>query len=430
MSRSESDTFETDRVDGDKGEARRPGATSDVSRSEKPSKGAPGRSDEAHPGTDHPDAEHGTEADEDAGDDAGDAARDDASADQQARKKRRPVVLVVSLLVLAALGLCGAYYFLSTRNIEDTDDAFTDGFAVQIAPQVAGRVVSLDVMDNQFVRRGQALVHIDPRQFINTRDQAQGMLDTAKAQLTGQRLSAEVAAKNFPAALQVAQANLAAAKATLEQRQADFARQKSLPKQATTQQDVDSATSNLQNAQAQVLLMQARVVQAEPVKQQIGESQQQVSQLQGQVEQAQSQLNQANLNLSYTVVRAPQDGWVTRRQVDLGAYVQTGQQILALVSPDVWVTANFKETQLDLMRPGQSVRIRVDAYPDLDLRGHVDSIQLGSGSKFSAFPAENATGNFVKIVQRVPVKILIDSGLDPTLPLPLGISVDPKVTVR
>ncbi len=350
--------------------------------------------------------------------------------DQAARKGRRPLVLIIAVLVLGSLALGGIYWWLSARNIEDTDDAFTDGYAVQIAPQIAGRVVSLDVTDNQFVRKGQAVIHVDPRQFINDRDQAQGQLDTAKAQLAGQKLAAEVAQKNFPAALQVAQANLAAAKATLEQRQADFARQKSLPKQATTQQEVDSATSNLQNAQAQVLLMQARVVQAEPVQQQIGETQKQVSQLQGQVEQAQSRLNQANLNLSYTVVRAPQDGWVTRRQVDLGAYVQTGQQILALVSPDVWVTANFKETQLDLMRPGQSVKIRVDAYPDLDLRGHVDSIQLGSGSRFSAFPAENATGNFVKIVQRVPVKIVIDSGLDPTLPLPLGISVDPKVTVR
>ena len=378
------------------------------------------------------DQEHGGQEQDDAGD--GEADQHEGGSSEEAglaaRKKRRPVVLIIAIAVLLTLTLSGIYYWLSTRNIEDTDDAYTDGYSVQIAPQAAGRVVSLDVTDNQFVRRGQALVHIDPRQFINDRDQAQGQLDTAKAQLAGLKLSAEVAAKNFPAALQVAQANLAAAKASLVQRQADFARQKSLPRQATTQQDVDTATSNLENAQAQVLLMQARVVQAEPVQQQIGETEKQVSQQQGQVEQAQSRLNQANLNLSYSVVRAPQDGWVTRRQVDLGNYVQTGQQILALVSPDVWVTANFKETQLALMRPGQSVKIRVDAYPDLDLRGHVDSIQLGSGSKFSAFPAENATGNFVKIVQRVPVKIIIDSGLDPSLPLPLGLSVDPRVTVR
>ena len=127
---------------------------------------------------------------------------------------------------------------------------------------------------------------------------------------------------------------------------------------------------------------------------------------------------------------APSDGWVTKRAVERGSYVQQGQQIMSLVEPDVWVTANFKETQLNRMRPGQPVSIAVDAYPGLKLRGHVDSLQLGSGAKFTAFPPENATGNFVKIVQRVPVKIVIDSGLDPAIPLPLGISVEPTVSVK
>ena len=351
-------------------------------------------------------------------------------ADQQTRKKRRPKVFLIALLVLALLVLGGVYWWLSGLNVESTDDAYTDGRAIQIAPQVSGRVVSLDVTDNQFVRRGQALIHIDPRQYINTRDQNQGQLDTEKAQLASQKLGAEIAEKNFPAALQASEADLASAKANLEQRQADFARQKSLPKQATTQQEVDAATSSLQQAQAQVLQAQARVVQSTPVQQNIGQSKEQVRNLTGQVEQAQAKVNQANLDLSYTVVRAPQDGWVTKRNVEMGNYVSSGQQILSIVSPEVWITANFKETELDLMRPGQSATITVDAYPDLKLTGHVDSIQLGSGSKFSAFPAENATGNFVKIVQRVPVKIVIDSGLDPTLPLPLGISVEPTVTVR
>ena len=370
------------------------------------------------------------EADEEANQDGEDKAEAQNKADQAQRKKRRPVVLVIVLLVLGLLVLGGVYYWLSGLNVEDTDDAYTDGRAIQIAPQIAGRVVSLDVTDNQFVHRGQALIHIDPRQFINDRDQQQGMLDTAKAQLAGQKLGAEVAKKNFPAALQSAQADLASAQANLSRRQADFARQKSLPKQATTQQEVDSATASLQQAQAQVLQAQARVVQAEPVQQQIGQSEAQVRQLTGDGEQAQAKLNQANLNLSYTIVKAPQDGWITKRNVEQGTYVTAGQQIFSIVSPEIWVTANFKETQLNLMRPGQSVHITVDAYPDLDLHGHVDSIQLGSGSKFSAFPAENATGNYVKIVQRVPVKIVIDSGLDPTLPLPLGLSVEPSVTVR
>jgi membrane fusion protein (multidrug efflux system) len=171
-------------------------------------------------------------------------------------------------------------------------------------------------------------------------------------------------------------------------------------------------------------------VEAEPVPQQIGQADAQVGQQKGQVEQAKARLDQANLNLSWTVVIAPQDGWITKRNVEMGNYVTAGQQIFSIVSPEVWVTANFKETQLDRMRPGKPVNISVDAYPQLDLRGHVDSIQLGSGSKFTAFPPENATGNFVKIVQRVPVKIVIDKGLDPNLPLPLGISAVPTVDVR
>lgn len=152
--------------------------------------------------------------------------------------------------------------------------------------------------------------------------------------------------------------------------------------------------------------------------------------MKGQVEQAQAKLDQAKLNLSWTEVRAPQDGWITKRNVEVGNYINVGQQIFSIVSPEVWVTANFKEGQLDHMRPGQKVRIKIDAYPSLDLHGHVDSIQLGSGSKFTAFPPENATGNFVKVVQRVPVKIVIDSGLDPNMPLPLGISAEPTVTVK
>jgi membrane fusion protein (multidrug efflux system) len=314
--------------------------------------------------------------------------------------------------------------------VESTDDAYTDGRAIAIAPQISGRVVSLDVTDNQFVKAGQPLIHIDPGQFTHARDEARGVLETAKAQLAGQRYAAEIARQNFPAVLASARADLESAQANLARRQADFARQKDLPKQATTQQDYDLAKSAFEQAQAQVLQAQARVTQATPVEQNIGEVDARVGQLSGQVDEAQAQLDQAELNLSYTVVKADHDGWVTKRNVEAGNYLSAGQQILSIVSPDVWITANFKESQLRAMRPGQSVTIRIDAYPDLDLRGHVDSVQLGSGSKFTAFPAENATGNYVKIVQRVPVKIDIDSGLDPKVPLPLGISAEPVVRVK
>jgi membrane fusion protein, multidrug efflux system len=351
-------------------------------------------------------------------------------AAQETRKKRRPLVIAIGVVVVALLLAGGIWYWLSTRNLESTDDAYTDGRAITIAPQVSGVVVSLDVTDNQFVKKGQPLVHIDPRQYQIDREQAEGALATAKANYTGQQYGAEIARKNFPAQLEQAQAQLANAKAGLAKAQADYDRQTGLPKAATSQQDVDSASAALKQANAQVMLADAQVTQNSPVPQRIGETDAQVGQLKGQVEQAQAKLDQADLNLSWAVVTAPQDGWITKRNVEQGTYLAAGQQIFSIVTPQVWVTANFKESQLADMRKGQAVKITLDAYPLLDLRGHVDSIQLGSGSKFTAFPPENATGNFVKVVQRVPVKILIDSGLNPDIPLPLGISAEPSVTVR
>jgi len=351
-------------------------------------------------------------------------------AEEATRNKRRPLVVAIGSLVVVLLAVGGLFYWLSTRNLESTDDAYTDGHAIAIAPQVSGIVVSLDVTDNQFVKQGQPLIHIDRRQYETDREQAEGALATAKSQYAGQQFAAEIARKNFPAQLEQAQAQLANAKANLAKAQADYDRQRSLSKPATSQQEVDAATAALKQAEAQVMLAQAQVTQNSPVPQRIGETDAQVGQLKGQVEQAQARLDQADLNLSWTVVAAPQDGWITKRNVEKGTYVTPGQQIFSIVAPEVWVTANFKESQLADMKKGQPVKVKIDAYPTLDLRGHVDSIQLGSGSKFTAFPPENATGNFVKVVQRVPVKIVIDSGLDPTLPLPLGISVEPTVTVR
>jgi membrane fusion protein, multidrug efflux system len=362
--------------------------------------------------------------------DSGHKYAEEDKADEERRSKRRPLVVAVGILVVILLAAGGLFYWLSTRNLETTDDAYTDGRAIAIAPQVSGTVVSLDVTDNQFVKQGQPLIHIDPHQYEIDREQAEGAVATAKSQYAGQQFAAEIARKNFPALLEQAQAQLANAKANLTKAQADYDRQRSLSRPATSQQEVDAATAALKQAQAQVMLAEAQVTQNSPVPQRIGETDAQVGQLKGQVEQAQARLDQANLNLSWTVVAAPQDGWITKRNVEKGTYVAPGQQIFSIVAPEVWVTANFKESQLADMRKGQPVKIKVDAYPTLDLRGHVDSIQLGSGSKFTAFPPENATGNFVKVVQRVPVKIVIDSGLNPNIPLPLGISVEPTVTVR
>ena len=352
------------------------------------------------------------------------------SAREETRNRRRPKVFIIAAVVLTLLATGALYFWLTTRNIETTDDAYTDGRAITIAPQVSGVVISLDVNDNQLVKQGQPLVHIDPRQYQIDREQAEGALATAKAQYRGQQYGLEIAKKNFPAQLEAAKAQLEQAKATRAKTQADFDRQKALPKAATSQQDVDASEAALKQAEAQVALNEAQITQNSPVSERIGETDAAVGQLKGQVEQAQAKLDQADLNLSWAVVKAPQDGWITKRNVEKGNYVAPGQQIFSIVAPEVWITANFKESQLVDMRPGQHVAIRVDAYPQLRLEGHVDSIQLGSGSKFTAFPPENATGNFIKIVQRVPVKIVIDKGLDPNIPLPLGISVEPKVSVQ
>jgi membrane fusion protein (multidrug efflux system) len=155
-----------------------------------------------------------------------------------------------------------------------------------------------------------------------------------------------------------------------------------------------------------------------------------VAQRAASVEQAEAQLKQAKLNVGYTEIRAPSDGFITKRNVQLGSYLSAGTTMFLIVTPEVWVTANFKESQIGRMRPGDAVDMGVDAYSGLELHGHVQSIQYGSGAVFSAFPVENATGNYVKIVQRVPVKILIDQGLDPNTPLPLGLSVSPVVHLR
>jgi membrane fusion protein, multidrug efflux system len=346
------------------------------------------------------------------------------------RKKRRPLVIAIACVIAVLLVAGGAYYWISTRNLESTDDAYTDGRAITIAPQVSGTVVSLDVTDNEFVHKGQPLIHIDPRQYDNDRELAQGTLTTAKAQYAGQQYAAQIARKNFPAQLEQAKAQVANAEAALLQAQLEYKRQTSLTNLATTQQKIEQVTAAQKQAEAQLLLAKAQVEENSPVQQRIEQVDAQVIQNKGQIEQAQAQLDKANLNLGWTAVTAPQDGWITKRNVEVGNYVTPGQQIFSIVSPEVWITANFKESQLRDMRPGQKVHIEIDAYPGLKLTGHVDSVQLGSGTKFTAFPPENATGNFVKIVQRVPVKIVIDEGLDPKMPLPLGISVVPTVTIR
>ncbi len=345
--------------------------------------------------------------------------------------RRRPARArwAVLAVVLVAVAAAGADWWLG-RGVVSTDDAFTDGRAITLAPRVAGTVIALFAQDNQRVKTGDVLLDIDPRPYEAARDAAAANLGVAEAERDNARVRLGIARIEYPSRRAAAEAQLAAARAALTKAEADWRRQSEMPHQATTQQAVDAANAARLAAQASEAGAEAELRRADTVREQVAQAETDVQELGSKVALARAQLNQAGLNLGWTHVTAPQDGWVTKRNVETGNYVQPGQALLALVTPDEWVTANFKESDLARMRPGQKVGIRVDAYPALKLEGHVDSVQLGSGARFTAFPPENATGNFVKIVQRVPVKIDIDSGLDPSLPLPLGLSVVPTVHLQ
>jgi membrane fusion protein, multidrug efflux system len=337
--------------------------------------------------------------------------------------------IVLGLVILAGLS-GGGWYWYSTRNLESTDDAFVDGRAITITPQVKGVVTDLAVVDNQFMRAGEVLLRIDPRDYVAARDLARGQLSLAQAQRQAALVNLDLVRITAPQKLLQARAQSASAVAAQFVAASDDRRQHALTPLAVSKQDVEKSTATNTQAGAATAQAAAAEAQASLVSQLIAQAVAPVAEAEAQITQAQANLDQAELNLSYTIMRAPQDGWITKRNVERGDYLQVGASVFSIVTPEVWITANFKETQLNRMRPGQRVEIAVDAYPSLRLSGHVESVQRGSGSKFTAFPAENATGNYIKIVQRIPVKIVIDSGLDPKVPLPLGLSVDPTVTLK
>jgi len=354
-----------------------------------------------------------------------DGKKDDSKQEHKPRSKL-PLIIGGILLVIAIIA--GLIYWLLTRNEISTDDAYTDGRAVSIATNTSGYVTSLLVNDNQFVRRGQLLLVVDSRANQASYDQAQANLKLAQANLVAAQINLTMEQVRAPAQLAQAQAQLSTAQAQYADAKRNYDRQLSVDQRATAESDIDQTTQQLITAKAQVKQAQANLAIASLVQENIQTAAQEVVQRQAQLAQAQANLSAAQTQLSYNYIRAPQDGWITMRNAELGTYLQAGTQVFYVVTTQVWVTANYKETQLDGMRVGQHVTITVDAFPALRLRGHVQSMQQGSGAVFSAFPAENATGNFVKIVRRVPIKILIDSGLPPSLPiLPLGISVEPTV---
>ncbi|GAB3407642.1 HlyD family secretion protein [Erwinia aphidicola] len=363
-------------------------------------------------------------------DDENQQQNDHPQDDETPRKSPGKKPLIILAVVVVVMVIVALFFWLTTRNIETTDDAFTEADAVTIAPKASGYVTELKVKDNQRVKKGDLLVVIDPRDATAQREQAQAQLGLAQAQLHQAQAQLALARVQYPAQKDQALAQQARAQANYNNAQEDYKRQRGVDPRATSQRNIDAASAQLRSARAELTNAQAQVEVASQVALQIRQQETNVEARQSQVEQAQAQLNTANLNLSYTEVRAPYDGFVTKRNVQVGTLVQAGSSLFSLVSADTWIVANFKESQLARMKPGDKVEIGIDAWPDMKVEGHVDSVQMGSGSRFSAFPSENATGNYVKIVQRVPVKIVIDKGLDANHPLPIGLSVEPKVTVE
>jgi membrane fusion protein (multidrug efflux system) len=302
---------------------------------------------------------------------------------------------IVIIIAIVVGGHYGIRYIVGRILYESTDDAFVDGHIVSISPQVSGVISKVLVTDNQDVKEGDLLVTIDPNDY-------QARINTYEAALQVAKAEAEKA-----------KSNISAAKAQANRAETDLKRYQELSgSSSVSKQDLDRVGAVAVSAQAdlEVAINNAAAAQAR-------------------IAQAHAVLEQARLELSYTRIYAPLDGRVAQKHAETGSFVAIGQPLMAIVSYNIWVTANFKETQLDDIHPGQNVIISVDAFAGEKFKGKVNSFQAGTGARFSLLPPENATGNYVKVVQRVPVKITFDEPMEQLRHLGLGMSVEPDVYV-
>jgi len=397
---------------------------------------------------------------------------------------RKGVIAAVAVIVLAI----GVFFWLRSRGREATDDAQVDGRITQISARVGGPIVKVNVDNNQQVAGGAVLVQIDPRDYEIAVQRARAELADAQANAAAARTGvpiaqietragvttasggveqAQAAVSGAEHEIEVAQANLATAQARQREREAaavrtakDVERLRGLvEKDEISKQQFDAAVAaadaaraaadaaraEVTAAQGGIPVAQQRAAQArgaasqaraglstaQTAPQQLQVTQARAAAAEARVQQAQAALQQAELNLTYTSVAAPGNGVVSRKAVEPGQVVQAGQPLMAIVDLDrIWITANFKETQLKSMQPGQKAIVEVDALGGREFEGHIDSIAAATGAKFSLLPPENATGNFVKVVQRIPVKIYLEPGQDPNHLLRPGMSVTPTVRVR
>lgn len=377
---------------------------------------------------DHSGDDDASDDDDDASDDDGDSGDDD---DGRPPLYKRPIFWIVVAIVAAVLITGGVLYWLHARRFESTDDAFIDAHIVRIAAQENGRLTLVAPLDNRHVKAGQLLAVIEPGTAQATRAEAVAGIAEADAQIK----QAEAGVLAALASVRQARAQAAVPLAEARRAAGDYQRYatlRQLDPLAAAPTQIDQARAQAQSAQAQ-----SAQAQVSAARQQIGSAQADVLTAHKRVEAARAQrraaearVSQSDVTVRHLVIRAPISGQVVNRSVNLGSYVAPGQQLMAIVPDDLWVTANFKETQLTLMRAGLPVRIEIDAFPGRDFPGHVESIQRGAGQAFALLPPQNATGNYVKVVQRVPVRIRFNNNDWQHYAIGPGMSVVPRVTVR
>ncbi len=313
--------------------------------------------------------------------------------------KKKILIILLALFVIIA----GGFYYVNSLKYESTDDAYVESDIIQIAPRVSGQIIEIYIEDNQKINEGDLVAKIDDTDYKIKLEQAQAVYEKA---LYSQK---------------VAKAKLSAINSEINLAKKDLERYKNLYKAgAVSQQTLDSAQTKYDNTKARLLAAEEDIMSSGNNK--VADAD---------IKALKAQRDQAELNLNYTNIKAPNTGTVTNRNIEKGKYVQVGQPLFAIVPDKIWIEANFKENQVGKMKVGQEVTIKVDAYPNKKFKGKIDSIQKASGAKSSLFPPENAVGSFVKIVQRIPVKIIFTEEINPEeYNIVAGMSVEPKVRVK
>ncbi len=350
----------------------------------------------------------------------------------------RKSTIVAGGMIVAVLAFLGLIHLEQSFTHESTDDGFLDGQVISIAPKVAGQVAAVRVVNNQQVQKGDVLIEIDPRDLTVQLDQKRAVVESARANIGLLKASLELFKAQIATAQQNARQSASeadAAKANADKAAADLKRAEELIKNKTiSQQEYDAVKAAALAAEAGLRAAQDKVAsdtsKVAEVTAQLEAGRQAYERGEAQTRQAEYDVKAAELNLSYGRLTAPTEGYVTRKSVEAGDYVQVGQKLMALVGKEIWVTANFKETQVRSIRRGQPVMVRIDSLGKPDFAAHVDSIQAGSGAQFSLLPPENAVGSYVKVVQRVPIRILFDAPLKTDHVVGPGMSVIPSIRVN